>query len=398
MDDSTEVEEPLSLVLSDDIMSDLATAVFGDWRNWKLEDYVRCYEERYSGMSRTEVFKDKENGGSKFYDAVISRGIVDEVFPSSKRNDWRGMSVDDFKNIYKENYDGMTAKQLKDDLENGGKEFYQAINTRKIQGQIITNTRTKWIGWELDDFKEHYKENYTGMLRMEVRNLDSDGLSFYKIIFRRKLMDEVFPLNPAEMWKNYTDEDLEDYAKKNYAGMKRSHIEKHKDANVRSFFIEVNKRGIKDTVLPNSRKPKRYWEKRENVTNRLSEIIEKIGKVPTTTELIKIDSGLVSGIGKYHGGYPNLCETLGYDYPSDRLPNGYWTKEKTLEVARSLYNEHGRIPEIKKLQEIELSSFPGAASRYFGGLRKLREILSLEQEESAQRKLLESIVGDLSDE
>ena len=369
---------------------------YTNWSEFELEDFKRYNEENYANMSRVEIKKDTENGGRRFYLAVVSRGFADEVFPSSKRHDWSEIDVEGFKAIYKENYDGMTPKQLKDDLKNGGREFYRAINNRSIQGKIITNSRNRWKGWELDDFKEHYAENYAGMQRMEVRNLDPDGMAFYRIVFRRKLMDKVFPLNVRDMWKSYSAEELEKYSKENYAGMKRSHLERHEDAEIRSFFLEVTKRGIIDTVLPNSRKPNGYWKDIDNIRTELEVIVTELERVPLISDIVERNVSLSVSIQNYHGGYTAVCETLGIEPALERQANGYWTREKTLEIAKELYLEYGgKIPTGKVAKELGLGSFMYAANKYFRGVGKLNTQLNLENENSSARSLLEDLVGEL---
>ena len=50
-----EAADSLDLTLLNDLMRDVAKPVFGEWKNWKLEDFQECYAERYAMMSRSEV-------------------------------------------------------------------------------------------------------------------------------------------------------------------------------------------------------------------------------------------------------------------------------------------------------------------------------------------------------
>ena len=332
----------------------------------------------------------------------LDLGLLDDVMGeiSSKKvfGKWKNWTIEDFKNCYDENYAGMTPSQLTDDEENGGRRFYRKIKRLKLQDQIFDKPRVHWKGWSVENFKSHYDEKYAGMTKTEVRNNGPDGTSFYKVLFRKGLLDEVFSDSPNELWKKYSDEELGNYAKENYAGLTRSSLDDHKNKKERLFFLEVQRRGLLDEILPLHYKPRGYWKDENNVFERLTSIISTFGKVPTTTELIKIDSGLLTSIGNYHGGYKEICKKMGHDFPRDRQANGYWTKEKTIEIARELHGEYGRIPVRKKLEEIKLSSFPSAVRRHFGNLQQLKEILSLEQEESTHRELLESIGRDLCNE
>ena len=59
--------------------------------------------------------------------------------------------------------------------------------------------------------------------------------------------------------------------------------------------------------------------------------------------------------------------------------DGYWTKKRVLANIKGLYKELGHVPTQNELCERELSVLISKINEYFGGLRQLREILGDKQ-------------------
>ena len=64
--------------------------------------------------------------------------------------------------------------------------------------------------------------------------------------------------------------------------------------------------------------------------------------------------------------------------------NGFWTRERVLEIAEKLYRERGYLPTQGEFKKLGYGSLPSAAE-HFGGLRQLRN--TLEQGEEAKSRL-----------
>ena len=71
--------------------------------------------------------------------------------------------------------------------------------------------------------------------------------------------------------------------------------------------------------------------------------------------------------------------------------NGFWSRDKVLEVATQLYKERGNLPTQQEFAKLGYGSLPGAAVEHFGGLRQLRSIL--EQGEEAKSRLATFLEG-----
>ena len=59
-----------------------------------------------------------------------------------------------------------------------------------VEDSIKPRKRKNWRGFTLEDFKDYYQEHHQGKKRSQVRKEDS---SFYDAVNRRKLNDEIFP-------------------------------------------------------------------------------------------------------------------------------------------------------------------------------------------------------------
>jgi hypothetical protein len=60
-------------------------------------------------------------------------------------------------------------------------------------------------------------------------------------------------------------------------------------------------------------------------------------------------------------------------------PNGYWTKKRVLDQSRKLYEKLGYMPPQKELCRLGFSILPGFINKYFGGMIRLRKILGDKQ-------------------
>ncbi len=271
-----------------------------DYQDWDVEDFREYYEENYAGMSRGEV--QKIDGG--FSNALRARGIADEVMPNPKLVQFRGWGAKMFKQHYEEHFSGMTPSEV--DKEDPG--FYNAVRTRGLSGEIfLIRKRRDYNGWELRDFQDFYEKHFAGLCRSEVQAKD---IGFYLQVTRKGFTKDVFPERIKGRWEEFDLDDLSDYYQRKHKGKSRSKVQ----GDDEPFYTTVKKRGLLDAVFPRSQqsKPKGYWQDFNNVRSELEQIVEELGKFPSSAEIRQKKSTLIYAIEKYHGGLIKIKIKLGY--------------------------------------------------------------------------------------
>lgn len=127
-------------------------------------------------------------------------------------------------------------------------------------------------------------------------------------------------------------------------------------------------------------RPKGYWD-RERSLEKYLELTEELGHPPSSGDLNEMGlNGLACAITQKHGGYYSIRQELGLEgYRRD----GFWTDERVLKTCRGLVRKYGDLPgqaELTKLarEDKRFRGLPTGVGR-FGGLRKVRDSLGLEQ-------------------
>jgi len=90
--------------------------------------------------------------------------------------------------------------------------------------------------------------------------------------------------------------------------------------------------------------------------------------------------GIVNSAKMYHGGLPNIREQLGHNRRL-RIADGQWKDLTYIKAeARRIMSEHGwsSLPSVGALWNGGYNSFVVAATKYHGGIPKLRKILGQE--------------------
>ncbi len=119
------------------------------------------------------------------------------------------------------------------------------------------------------------------------------------------------------------------------------------------------------------RQPDGHWEDFENVRTELNTIIAKLGHFPSKTELNEINSGLASGIYKYHGCLREIGKL--YDHKPVQRPTGYWKKMKNIkEELEPVIDNLGHFPSYNELRGMNNGLLQGI-QKYHGGLNKVRQ-------------------------
>jgi len=153
------------------------------WHACSLADFRNYYTMFHEGRNKIQVSKID----SEFYQTLGGKGLVDKVIPRPKYRHWMHMKIKDFREYYKKYYNGMSRREV----ERRGDGFYQTLLVRGLVDKVLPKPRYKyWKNMGLDEFKEYYQEHYGGMSRREVRRKDP---SFYRIVHKKRLLDEVLP-------------------------------------------------------------------------------------------------------------------------------------------------------------------------------------------------------------
>jgi hypothetical protein len=129
-------------------------------------------------------------------------------------------------------------------------------------------------------------------------------------------------------------------------------------------------------------RPKNYWTK-ERVLQTYRDLTNKFGYPPSDNELRENGyTGMGFAISNRYGGFFAIRKELGLE--SKRKPNKYWTREKIIETCRKIVEEKGALPSAEEFKKIEaknkeIKGLSMAIWKEVGGLRKIRNILNLEQ-------------------
>lgn len=158
-----------------------------------------------------------------------------------------------------------------------------------------------------------------------------------------------------------------------------------------SSLTEVRKKlGLEQNKAPNG-----YWTE-QKILKECRKLIKEQGNLPSQKTLRELGYQDLSSQIERNGGYYYFREKLGLKplYKG----HGFWkNRDNVLNVARELYNAHGRIPSEKELADLGYGTMPKVAQRLFGGLVNLRLIIEEEmkpKQKEQLEELLKSYAGD----
>jgi exonuclease VII small subunit len=120
-------------------------------------------------------------------------------------------------------------------------------------------------------------------------------------------------------------------------------------------------------------KPKGYWKDINNVKKELEEVIEKLGRIPTYRELIKMGkSSLCSQVSRYHGKLYEIYKKMGYEVR--KKPGEYWRNFENIKKAfEEIIKKLGKFPSRRELVEMRKSNLSYWSVKYHGGLAEVRK-------------------------
>ena len=116
------------------------------WRGFGEKEFAAFYQDNFPGLTRKQVQKDAGKLGTSFYNAVYLRGLVDKILPAQIRKGWGMYSVQELKCHYHDNFPGMSRAQIANDRENGGGGFYNAVISRGLADKVFPKSKgaKKW--------------------------------------------------------------------------------------------------------------------------------------------------------------------------------------------------------------------------------------------------------------
>jgi len=148
----------------------------------------------------------------------------------------------------------------------------------------------------------------------------------------------------------------------------------------------------------NTKKPHGYWQKLENVMIETIQAMQKHNwdTLPSSDNLVKHGySSLRSAICKYHGGLNKFRTALGQK--NIKKPNGYWhSLDNTLLEARQVMQLYrlGTVPPSHVLRTLGYSALALAVSKYHGGIRHFRKLVTEHTTGKTQKQQLEELLDE----
>ncbi len=287
-----------------------------------------------------------------------------------ERRSWKDFTVEDFRRYYEDNYAGMS----RTDVEKRDSGFFCTVTRKGFSDQVFPpKVRKKWDGFTLEDFQELYNQNYAGMSRCEVYKADS---SFYEAVMRRDYADEVFLVRlrrPHGYWQDFDNirNELEPIIQELGRFPTTAEINLRNKAfmtSIRTYHGGLT--GVREKMgCSYEKRPNDYWKNLDNVRKEFDDLIKKLGHFPTSSEIAKENSSLGGAISKYHGGIREMQEIYG---EKGKKPDHYWSDEDNVrKELEKVIQELGRFPTAKEIQKM-CGSLLSGINNVFGGVLAAR--------------------------
>jgi hypothetical protein len=126
-----------------------------------------------------------------------------------------------------------------------------------------------------------------------------------------------------------------------------------------------------------------YQQTRPNLKNfsfirhALEELISETGQFPSPSDLTnKGFDNIKQAINKYHGGFEKVAAEMGYDLkytPKNKFKNWNYVENELKKIMQIL----GHFPTKKELQSLGFTGLGDSLNRYYGGFRKVRQLLEM---------------------
>jgi len=230
-----------------------------------IDDAREYYVDNFSGMSRMEVMRDKENAGSGFYAYLLRKGWCGAVLPKSKKTDYSFIkTVDDAKRHYELRFAGMSRSRLQKDKKDGGCGFYHFLVKKEWNDAVLPESknvlhRDYSALKTVDDARRYYSDNFAGMGRSELSaDTKRCGGGFYVFLSTKGWRDAVLPESEHADYKDYskikTVTDAVRFYVKVFPGMSRTALMTHKGSG---FYQFLKRMGWLDAVVPSRERSRR---------------------------------------------------------------------------------------------------------------------------------------------
>ena len=144
-----------------------------------------------------------------------------------------------------------------------------------------------------------------------------------------------------------------------------------------------------------------YYKDFENIKRDLEKLREELGYFPSVRDMQKKgNASLYYGITRYHKGIRAVREKLGESLKTKE--NGYWQEWENVEQELiPIISDYGYIPGAWTLNKIGKKSLCAAITKYYGGMREVREKmqgnLPNNSQENLESFLTEYVGGETHD-
>ena len=219
---------------------------------WKLEtlDNVKeYYEQHFVGLSCEELKANK--AGSAFYDHVIEKGWLAEIFPFAKKGPWSSMkTADDAKQYYDEHFADMSRSEILSCGIRKSISFISMLKEKCWLDEVVPSNLLDWSELKTpEDAKRHYESHYVGMTGHALRySEDVEARRFLAFLNNKDWIKQVIPKKNKDWSWMRTPEDAKRFYEDNYAGMSRGEVKHDRQGAV--FYINVRQSGWLDIVFP----------------------------------------------------------------------------------------------------------------------------------------------------
>ena len=319
------------------------------WKEYSLQDFKDYYDEHCVGIGRKKASTHEDKEIRSFHYAVKRRGYLNEIFPDMLRTIWSKYSEQELADYIEENFKGMTRIEISKDTKNNGAKFYTTLRMRGLIDKIFPGskkvkwTREKTVEIGLQLYKEH------GKIPSQV-NLYSMGLASFPGAARRHFggtrnltagIDDFLNNNPSDdsfdetlvktlkkpkyiNFEGYSLDDFKHFYDSNFSGMSRSQMLGDTSNGGGRFYRALEKEGFVDQVFPEpEHKPRGYWSEERTLTT-ARELYKEHGKIPTIKELNELRlSYFLRSVSKYFGGLRKLRAMIKLEYangPETEIP------------------------------------------------------------------------------
>jgi len=229
------------------------------WQDMSDEEVVELARKTMGskGICKRDELKGVDCG---VYEILRIRGLLDEVGFEQKRRSWKNMSDEELVEVAKII---LKEKEIcgRKELKSADSGLHEILRARGLLDEV--GFRTKQSPWkDLSDeeivklARELMRENG---IRLKGELIKADR-KLYRVLRKRGLLDEINFVGRRRYWKNMTDEQIVEYARK---VVEKNNIGGRKELSVfdRGLYSVLRTRKLLDQIeFPQIRKKSKAWK------------------------------------------------------------------------------------------------------------------------------------------